>query len=392
MAERKAAQVQVKFGKKLGLKDAARLICAVGRSDNDEGFVTTMLRGEPGIGKTSILELLVENLGTGYNYPAPVDCPNLDFSDWMVPKVEMESVMIDGRTQRVPIIHHGIAERLMIHQGKPIVLLLDEFGKAPQINQAMLTPVLLEQRIGERYLPKGSIVFCTSNLTTDGVGDNIKAHARNRICEITIEKPKAFEYNERGELEVGEWGHWAMNHNIAPEILAWAKQYPHAFAAYDDPDQGDNPYIFHPNKAGQVAFVTNRSLAKASVILKKRERLGQDTTIAGLIGTVGEACARDLVAFTQISDKLPSWDVIVGSPNKAPVPDDAAAMCILVFSAVMNVQKETFGPWMDYFTRLKKETQALFAISIIKSNTKSSIAVTNAKFRNFALANQYMFE
>jgi len=242
-----------------------------------------------------------------------------------------------------------------------------------------LLTLMLEHRIGDVYLPEGSIVFGSTNLASDGVGDSLVAHARNRVCFVTVRKP-----------DDEQWIDWALNNNIAPEIIAWVKQFPQALASYADEGQRDNPYIFNPTRAGQTAFVTPRSLEKASDIAKQRAILGDNLTITALSGTIGESAARDMQAFFTVVDKLPTWDVVIKDPENTKVPEDTVAKCIFVFSALVKVQKDTFASFMKYLQRLDPEWQALFAKSIIKSE-KQTIAISNKEFKDWALKNQYLF-
>src|SRR5690606_37103789 len=102
-----------------------------------------------------------------------------------------------------------------------------------------------------------SIVFGTTNLASDGVGDALQAHARNRVCFVQISKPSA-----------DEWLEWAANNGVAPEVMAWVREYPHCLASYTDGDD-DNPYVFNPKRT-KAAFVSPRSLHKASHIVAQR--------------------------------------------------------------------------------------------------------------------------
>jgi hypothetical protein len=268
--------------------------------------------------------------------------------------------------------------------------MLDEIGKAMKAVKNVLLTLMLEKRIGDVKLPEGSIVFGTTNLATDGVGDSLEAHARNRVCFVTVRKPHAG-FGGDGSVDNDSWGAWALDNEIAPEVIAWVKQFPQALESYTDQAQRDNPYIFNPTRAGQTAFVTPRSLEKASHIAKKRSALGEAVTITALAGTIGESAARDMQAFFTVVDKLPTWEAIMDSPNSAKVPDDAVAKCILVFSAISRVDKDTLGKWLKYADRLDKELQALFARSIVKSSNKQSIAVSNKDFVRWATDNQWLF-
>ena len=188
-----------------------------------------------------------------------------------------------------------------------------------------------------------------------------------------------------------EWIEWAIGNDIAPEIIAWVKQFPHALASYTDPSQKENPYIFNPTRAGMGAVVTPRSLEKASHIAKQRGALGDALTISLLTGTIGESASRDMQAFFTVVDKLPTWEQILAAPTTAKMPDDAVARCILVFSAIARVEKDSLAKWMQYVQRMDKEWQALFATSVMKSTNKQAFCVMNKEFKDWALANQWLF-
>jgi hypothetical protein len=96
-------------------------------------------------------------------------------------------------------------------------------------------------------------------------------------------------------------------------------------------------------------------------------------------------------SFFTVVDKLPTWEAIMQSPETAKVPDDAVAKCILVFSAITRIEKDTLAKWIKYSERLDKELQALFARSVVKSSTKQAIAVSNKEFVQWATKNQWLF-
>jgi hypothetical protein len=98
-----------------------------------------------------------------------------------------------------------------------------------------------------------------------------------------------------------------------------------------------------------------------------------------------------MAAFITVADKLPTWDAIVASPMSAKLPDDAVARCIVVFSGVARIEKDTLGKFMTYLQRMDKEWQALFATSVMKSPQKQAFCVTNKEFKDWALANQWLF-
>lgn len=358
----------INFGHSVSLKEFAHGIATVG-----EG-VTIIGQGEPGIGKSAMLKFIQAqkpHMGTAY-----IDCTLLDLGDFALPYTE-EVLTGDNKMKVTKFAPNA---RFKMHSGEPVIIMLDEIGKAMKAVKNVLLTLMLEHRIGDHYLPKGSIVFGTTNLLSDGVGDMLEAHARNRVALVTVRKPDA-----------DEWIEWAIGNGIAPEIIAWVKQFPHALASYTDASQRDNAYIFNPTRAGMGAVVTPRSLEKASHIAKQRATLGDALTISLLTGTIGESASRDMQAFFTVVDKLPTWDSILATPTTAKLPDDAVARCILVFSAITRVEKDSLAKWMTYLQRMDKEWQALFATSVMKSPQKQSFCVMNKEFKDWALQNQWLF-
>lgn len=355
----------INFGGSVSLSDFAAAIAAVGRE------VTIIGEGEPGIGKSSMLKEVAAKLPT--HTPKYIDCTLLDLGDFALPYTEAAG--------DIKITRFAPNARFGLHEDKPVIIMLDEIGKAMKSVKNVLLTLMLEQRIGDRHLPKGSIVFGTTNLASDGVGDMLEAHAKNRVAFVKVRKPDA-----------DEWINWALDNNVTPEIVAWVKQFPHALASYTDASQGDNAYIFNPRKQGQAAFVTPRSLEKASHIAKQRGTLGEGLTISLLTGTIGESAARDMQAFFTVADKLPTWDAVIASPDTAKLPEnDAVAKCIMVYSAVARVGKDTLSNWMTYLRRMDKEWQALFATMVMKSPQKQVFCVTNKEFKDWAVDNHWLF-
>ena len=353
----------INFGHSVSLREFAQGIGVVGKD------VTIIGQGEPGIGKSSMLKVLAQT------YPdyeiAYVDCTLLDLGDFALPYTETHGDM--------KVTRFAPNARFKMHYDKPVIVMLDEIGKAMKAVKNVLLTLMLEHRIGDNYLPEGSMVFGTTNLLSDGVGDMLEAHARNRVALVTVRKPDA-----------DEWIDWALKNDIAPEVIAWVKQFPHALASYTDGSQKDNPYIFNPTRAGMGAVVTPRSLEKASHIAKRRADLGDSLTISLLTGTIGESASRDMQAFFTVVDKLPTWEAVMASPASAKMPTDTVAKCILVFSAISRVDKETLSKWMQYVKRMDMEWQALFATSVMKS-PKQAFCVMNGEFKDWALKNQWLF-
>lgn len=354
----------INFGSSVSLKEFANAVSTVGRN------VTIIGQGEPGIGKSAMLKEIAR-MNPGYE-SAYIDCTLLDLGDFALPYTVEEN----GKR----VTRFAPNARFKMHVGKPVLIMLDEIAKAMNSVKQVLMTLMLEHRIGDEYLPDGSMVFGTTNLQSDGVGDMLQAHARNRVAFVTVRKP-----------DKDEWVEWAMANDIDPVMIAWAR-YDHKrnpFASYTDLSERDNPYIFNPTRPGGGAFVTPRSLEKASHVVKQRAVLGDAVTISLLTGLIGEAAARDMPAFFSIYDKLPTREQIAKSPETAKLPDDVVARCMLVYGALTWVAKDTLDAVITYVKRMDLEWQALFATSLMKIEAKASFACHNASLKEWAVKNQW---
>ena len=349
---------EVNFGKTITLKQAADLICT-------NPGTRFLLRGEPGIGKSSMLEGIAKRLGYGHAY---IDVPNLDLGDIAMPVIDHDT----KTTRYYPNARFGV------HTGKPMVIMLDEYTKGADPVKNMLHPMLekANPRLGDISLDNNTVVFLTGNLSTDGVGDSIKAHSLNRLVPVTIQKPDA-----------DQWIEWAIGKGIEPEVIAWVNRFPHVLASYTDGGQSDNPYIYNPKKS-MTAFVSPRSLETASNIVRTRKDNDTDAVIAALTGAIGESGARDMQAYIEFSDQLPTWEATIKDPKNTKIPSSAGACAIVVFGAIARVEKDTIDPFMEYLERFDAEWQAVFAINIAKSPAKQGIAFSAKAFTAWVAKNQ----
>lgn len=350
----------------LGLDQVANAILNTGNKR------TILVQGDMGTGKSSLLATLAKALPD--HTPCYFDCTTKDLGDITIPNI----AKLDDGTGYVTYLTN---EELGAHNHTPVIIMVDEFGKAnPAVKNALLR-LILERKIGSYTLHPDSIIFATTNKGSEGVGDLLPPHARNRMAVIQTRKPNNM-----------EWIEWGINNEIDHTLLGWCKDNPQLFYSFEDiTDPDDNPYIFHP-KQQRAAFVTPRSLEAASDILKVRDGLDDQTTTALLIGTIGERGAMDLMAFVKLADQLPSAESIKQDPKNAKIPTSAAAVCMVVYRTLASLEKDWIDAWMDYLVRLDKEAQGMFANGVrAPKYSKQSLVMTNKKFTQWAMDNNYMF-
>lgn len=342
---------------------------------------TVVVRGPMGWGKSSLLKLLANRLGDAYTY-VYFDCTTkMDTADLHLANFCKTE---DGRdyVRYVPVEEFGL------HLGKPIVLNIDEIGKAEKSVKAALMRDLLERH---RFLA-GSIVFGTTNLAAERLGDLLMAHHRNRLDVIDMRNSTQEEWIED----------FAYSANIHPSVIGWCTEHPEIFQCFTDlmDAKGDiskevrdsNPMIHIPGDMDREAFVTGRSLEASSDVLHALDgRVTERVITAHLIGTIGAAAAMSLMAYHKMASDLPKLAQIKAHPLTCHVPAHPAAVCMTVHRTLAIIERSWMDSWMDYLGRLPVTAQGLFAM-VAKKNSyhKRDVVFTNAKFQRWALENNYI--
>ena len=333
--------------------------------------LTPIIQSEPGCGKTSLLGMIEEDLGDSYDY-IYVDCPVKDMQDI--------AMTIPNHDNKQLMSYTGSLFKL--DSPKPKVVLLDEFMKAPKMLQVIFTRLMLERCIGDTPLPKGSIVFGTSNNQSDGVGDTMLAHAGNRVCILEMEKPS-----------VNSWLAWAGNSGIEPLVRAFVHMFPSTMHSYRTEDNiDDNPYVFNPKKP-QLSFCSPRSLAKSSIIVSNRDRLGEEATLSALSGTIGASASGQMSAFLSLEKSLPDYDDIIKNPTQTSIPEQISAQLMVMFQATDKLDDQSeLSKFMTYIKRMESdEMQALFFTMVMKNERTRKIARNNPEISAWAVDNHDLF-
>jgi len=344
--------------------------------------LTVVVQSEPGCGKTSLLGMIAEDNGdkwrkVGDDFPDDkydyiyVDCPCKDMMD----------VGMTIPNHATHELEYYVASLFKIGNGKPKVILLDEFMKSPKLLQIVFTRLMLERCVGDVPLTRGSMVFATSNNASDGVGDAMLAHAGNRVCRVRMSKPKARKWNE-----------WATKNGISRVIRAWVEMYPRALNSYLDAGQEDNPYIFFPNKP-ELSFCSPRSLAKADVIVRNVGKLSENALACALAGTIGASAAKDMATFVSMERSLVSLDVVLADPKNVAMPKEIAAQVMLMFQAVDMLQtQDELSKFMEFVNRIESaEVQSIFFTMILSNNRTVKIARNNEQIKDWAKNNYDLF-
>lgn len=358
---------KINFRTTVSLSEAKDIILTTGDA------ITSVIISEPGVGKSSILTMLEEDLGTTEYDFIYVDCPVKDMMD----------VAASIPNHQSKTLEYYVSSLLQIGNGKKKVIMLDELMKAPKLMQIIYTRLMLERTWGDVPLPNGSIVFATSNNASDGVGDAMLDHAGNRVNKLYLRKSSAEEWNVwAGKLDANG------KPRVARSLRAWAAMNPRAFASYLDGDQSDNPYIFKPGQGGQ--FVSPRSLAKSSVFIERRAKLTDNALTCALAGTVGEAAAKSIAAFVALESKLKPFSVVIKDPRNVELPNEVSALVMMMLEAVDLVKtQDELVDYMTFVSRIpQREVQSIFFTMMLRS--KPRLARYNDSINKWAAENHHI--
>lgn len=348
----------------LNFNQAIDAVLAIGATNS------ILLRGAPGMGKTSAFKEAARRL-PDYRF-GYVDCATLETGDLALPYIDRDRMV----SSFAPNVRFGVEPG----SSQPVLILLDEISKSANGVLNMLLPLVTEHRLGNVYLPTGSIVCMTGNLATDGVGDKFPAHAYNRVTEVDFRNPLA-----------SEWLLYAANAGVAPAVMAFVRDNPNVFARYDEvlrnhpnakPEwlRSEYPYIFFPTLGQTKAFCSARSLERASHIVHAREALGE-ALLPLLAGTVGEAAARMIEAAVALDDRMPSTQAILAAPESTALPADGPMYYMMATRLGQQASEKTIERINTYVLRWQSnEAKSLYTTMVAGNPVKVPWAMRTTNF------------
>lgn len=334
--------------------------------------VTYLVEGDMGSGKTSLGKELAARTGMRFVYFDATT--KTDVGDLNLPYFMNDEA---GNPVAVKTVPH---EEFGVHYGEDIVLMIDEYGKNRGIQNA-LNKLMQERVVGTIPLSPRSILFATTNLGSENVGDMLPPHARNRVGIVRMLKPS-----------FDEWMRWAAVNDIDPVLIGAVHEFPqmlNSFTEYENPQE--NEYIYDPRDPTRTSFVTPRSLAKCSPVLRARESLGMSTVQQAMTGLIGGKAAADIITITTLNDTLPKYNDIVLRPKDIKIPDSVGAKIMSSITCMQRVEKDDYDPVHEYILRMPMEIQGLFFNQLMKHPKKQEWVPMRSKFTEFVRKNFNMF-
>ena len=214
------------------LSEAKELVRCLADSES------VLLLAPPGVGKSAAVEQAAKEAGLVVRSLLGTQIAPEDVSG--VPK------LINDRAVFCP------PRRLLPEDNKPFCLFLDELPAAPPDVQKAFYSLLLERRVGEYHLPRGTWVVAAGNRSEDrALVRTLSSALVNRVFVIAV------------RVDAAEWFAWAENAGIRAEIRGFIRFVP--------------PALQRPVPPDPVPFSTPRSWAMLSRDLDLAERGGHLT-------------------------------------------------------------------------------------------------------------------
>jgi hypothetical protein len=289
-----------------------------------------MLWGGPGGGKTSLVRQFAARTKRAY--------------------VELRATLIDPADLRWTVrtvdgkLIFSAPEFLPTEENS--VLNIDDLPTAPPLVQAALYQLVLDRKLGEYNLPKGTIVFATGNRETDRAAvSKMPTPLANRFTHIEL------------EIDTKDWIDWAIESDLAIEVIAGIR-----FSA---------KWLcnFNPLSA-EKAQATPRTWEFVSKIIKANPP--QEILLDLISGTVGKAIGTEFMGFMEDWKDLPDPMEIMKNPGKVEIPRKPSVLFAVCQTLAKIVDKKTADNFFTYAFRMVDGGLAEFAVAMVHDATKRS--------------------
>lgn len=284
------------------------------------------IEGEPGVGKTSIVEQVTRKLKRELCYTRLAD-----------------KDPVDGRGMPVIDQKAGVTRWLtpaeFPREGcKPTIWFIDEWAQGLPSVQNVWGQLLNERRIGDYKLPDNVYMCAASNRAKDRAATNkIPSHIADRFTWLTM------------EADPNDWTAWAFdNGQVETEVIAYIRWHPDHLSKFDPMKQ---------------ASPTCRSWEKVSNILRaskaQKQKLNPIVEERLYAGKIGDGYAAQFMGFLQVFRKLTDPAAMLMNPDKCELPTDPAVLCAICTGLSKKVTDASMDRLVKIANRLPDEFSVL---------------------------------
>ena len=304
-----------------------------------KGRIIPILTSAPGLGKTSVVEQVADNLNIGCRTVVIAQFDPAELSG--LPYLEGNTYV-----RAKPFFLNFTPEE--VKRGG--ILFLDELAQATTAGLNVVAQMTQEHRVGEHKIPDSWIIVAAANRMKDKAGTTVMpSHLRDRLTYIDI------------DADLDAFLDYAVaNEDFDPLLVGFLNAFPSSLSQ-PDPKADASP--------------SPRSWVRANTIRKMD--IPHSLQYQLLTGQLGEKITMDLIGFLRNADKLPPIKSILKDPEGAPLPSEPSMQYAIVAQLAGVLTEDNADAVMTYSDRFKgKEYQAL----VIRDATRRLVADPKSKF------------
>ena len=228
--------------------------------------------------------------------------------------------------------------------GKPydgFLLFLDEVNSAPQSVQAAAYKLVLDREVGQHKLHPKCACITAGNLQTDGaIVNRLGTAMQSRLVHFEM------------AADSKEWLRWAYGNGVDHRVTSYINYAPEKLHMFD-PNHNDKTF-----PCPRTWHFLSRYLDAVGTLTH------QD--VHALAGTIGEGPAREFMAYCEIEKDLITYDQVVKSPAKVPLPTEPSTTYFLCGSLASKVEKKDLDKVVEFVSRLPIEFQIVCFRDMLK--------------------------
>lgn len=315
--------------------------------------VNLTLTGEPGIGKTAIINQVVEKI--------QVEDPEFKLWDIYTPSlspIDFSVPMPDVVSGKLRMFHNDMLPNAFENPDLRGVLFLGERDNAdPATNKALQKYINNECMSGLRK-PKGVIVVADSNCTNHRSGtvqQSLALLSRSRLVNVTVDADVVLKHFAQREVN--------------PFIQAYLSLRREHVSTFDTLLKNKS-YAIWANPRAWERLGTSMDDVDAH-----KETLSQEE----IIGDIGEGVGREFIAFMHAAKDLVSYEEIAANPDKATLPDKLSDVYAVVAMLSATTQAGDMKNIRAYVERLGVEVQVLYLRLLVSSKGSHKEACIRCK-------------
>lgn len=302
-----------------------------------------MVWGAPGVGKSTIVKSLAQEMGLGFVDVRLAQMESIDIRGLPVPNTEKHNV------QWLP------SDIFPIDNEKGGIIFLDELSAAPKDVQVASYELILDRQLGGGSVykvPTKWYIVAAGNRSCDrAVSTTMSSALANRMMHFEV------------EANVEDWIAWAVSHEIHPSVTGFIKFKPKMLLDTEDQNL-------------ERGFPTPRSWERVSEMCKV---LKNETLLRRAVyGLVGVPAGQQFMEFHKIAGEMDNvLDMMLDEkkPIKIPARDDLkwAMTTAMVYHVWRGKDKKDTEARVAGFLRIAMELPPAFstmAITAIKLGTE----------------------